>query len=205
MKNLGMRFGIAMAAMTLVATCVGQSSAAPIVTSAAPIVTESTSGTPGDYTLNFTVTNNLGNMNDIYFFGVLLDSGPGIVGSPAGFDPDIWPTWSNADYGGSSLIDNNNWIDDSHAGLPDGATLGGFSVHSTDTTLPAAINWFAYAFGGTYDGGDNFHTSRNPGFEGVVYLQAVPEPSTFLLGLLGTLGGLAHARLKASRTARRAT
>jgi hypothetical protein len=182
------------AVLTLVAMCGGRASADPV------LVTETTTGTPGDYTLDFSVTNNLGGANQIYFFGVLLDSGTNIVGSPTGFDTHF-DAWSNAPYGGSSLVYNNTWIDENTVGIPSGATWNGFSVQSTDTVLPSSINWFAYAFGGTYTGGGNFNSSWNPGFEGVVNLQAVPEPSTFLVGLVGSLGGLGYW-LRKSRTAR---
>src|SRR5947207_9469222 len=74
-------------------------------------VSYTVSGASGAYILDFTVTNNMIGLldQDVYFFGVKL-SGPGIVGSPAGYDPTVWPTWSNAPYGGSSSVYNNNLI-----------------------------------------------------------------------------------------------
>ena len=74
----------------IAAAAVGLSLASAGLSVAAPIVTETITGTSGNYTLDFSVQNNLGNTNDIYFFGVLIDSGRHIVGSPSGFDPNTW-------------------------------------------------------------------------------------------------------------------
>jgi PEP-CTERM motif len=198
MRALRIRFGITMAVMACVATCAGQSSAAPIVT-------EITTGTSGDYTLNFSVTNNLNGINSIYFFGVMMDSGNVIAGSPAGFDTHF-DAWSNAHYGGSSLVYNLTWIDNNTFPIPFGTTQNGFIIQSTDTALPTSIPWFAYGEQGTYTGNDYFNIPTNPGFEGVVSPQfAVPEPSTFLLGLLGSLGGFGYFCRSKSRTGRHET
>ena len=137
MRALRIRFGIMIAAMAFVAICTGQSSAAPIVTA-------TVTGTSGDYTLDFSVTNDLNGINSIYFFGVMMDSGNTISGSPTGFDPTAIDAWSNAHYGGSSLVYNLDWIDNITFPIPFGTTQDGFLVHSTDTTLPTSINWFAY-------------------------------------------------------------
>jgi hypothetical protein len=160
---------------------------------AAPIdVTVAVTGTPGDWTLDFSVTNNLTGAHAVYFFGVELPARD-IVGSPAGWDPDSWLTWTNTALGSSSTVYNNNWIDFSFSGPLVGQTLGGFQARVTTLTLPSAVNWFAYSFadGELYTGGGNFNTQVNPGFEGSVDLAGspVPEPSTFLLlgaGLVGT-------------------
>jgi hypothetical protein len=186
MRNLMRRLGMALAALGLIVLSTD-------LASAAPTIMETTSGTSGDYTLDFSVTNNLGGTNGIYFFGVLLDSGRDITGSPGLFDPNAIETWSNAAYGGSSTIYNNVWIDETTVGIQNGDTLGGFKVHSTDLSLPASIQWFAYSFypdGGAYQGTDNFNAQWNPGFEGTVGTgTAVPEPSTLLVGVASLLAG----------------
>ncbi len=197
MRALRIRFGIMMAVMAFVATCTGQ-------LFAEPIITETVTGTSGDYTLDFSVTNNLNGINSIYFFGVMMDSGNTIAGSPAGFDTHF-DAWSNAPYGGSSLVYNLTWIDNNTFPIPFGTTQDGFLVHSTDTTLPTSIPWFAYGEQGTYTGTDNFNIQSNPGFEGLVSPQSVPEPSNLLVGLLGALGGFAYFRRTKSRTARQET
>ena len=186
MRRNGLRCGIKLAAMAFAAAFGGQAAAGPIT------VTESTSGTSGDYTLNFTITNNIGGDQKIYIFGVSMDSGTNFAGSPPTF-PTHLDGLSVSQFGGSSTIYNNAWLDNVDAGLPSGATLGGFAVFSTDTTLPASIPWVVLSFGQTpYTGGGNFNSDTNPGFEGFVSTQAVPEPSTLILGLVGLLGGLGY-------------
>jgi hypothetical protein len=185
MKVSGGRLGIVAAMLILVAACGGR-------VSAGPVITEITTGTSGDYTLNFSVTNNLNGINSIYFFGVMMDSNNTIVGSPTGFDSTAIDAWSNAPYGGSSRVYNLDWIDNNTFPIPFGTTQDGFLIHSTDTALPASVPWFAYGEQGSYTGNDNFNIPSNPGFEGFVTLQSVPEPSGILLGVFGSLGGLAY-------------
>ena len=78
--------------------------AAGAVASADPVdVTYTVSGSSGNWTLDFSVTNNLNPADmDVYFFGVYLDSGRDIVGSPAFYDPNAWTVWDNSGYGGSN-------------------------------------------------------------------------------------------------------
>jgi len=156
-----------------------------------PSVSFTTSGSPGNLTLDFSVTNNLGGTNDIYFFGVQVDSGRDITGSPTGFNPNSWTSWNNAPYGGSSTNYNNVWIGSSSL-LP-GNTLSGFDVVTTDLVAPTNVHWFAFATNGTYTGVGNFHSQSNPGFEGVTNASntSVPEPSACaLLGSLGLSGAV---------------
>lgn len=188
MNALMKRFAIA-------AATVGLSLASAGLSVAAPIVTETVTGTSGNYTLDFTVQNNLGNTNDIYFFGVLIDSGRDIVDSPSGYNPNTWMTWNNSSFGGSNLTYNNNWIDLSYSNLPNGSTLGGFSVHTTDAVAPTSVHWFAYAFEGTYYGSDHFNSSGNPGFEGIT-TSAVPEPSALMMAGIATVVGLGYLRCR---------
>jgi hypothetical protein len=195
MRGLRTRINIVRAVLGLAVTFGGQAVAAPIIS-------EVTTGTSGDYTLNFSVTNNLNGINSIYFFGLLMDSGNTIVGSPPGLDTH-YPLWNNAQYGGSSLEYNLNWIDNITFPIPFGTTQDGFLVHSTDATLPAQVNWFAYGEQGTYTGNDFFNIPTNPGFEGLVSVGAsVPEPSTLVLGFFGVLGGVAYFRRTKTRKAR---
>lgn len=177
----------ALMAAVLVGVAGGDQSA-----SAGPIVSYSATGSAGDWTLDFSVTNSLGTPGQgIYFFGVLLDARD-IVGSPAGWDPDGWPTWDNSSYGGSSTVYNNNWIDFSITGsttIGDGETLSGFKAHTTAVDLPVSVAYFVFSFGDVpYLGGDSFNIDTNPGFEGIATLGVVPEPSTLAMtGIAGLL------------------
>jgi hypothetical protein len=152
----------------------------------APIVFYNVSGSSGDWTLDFSITNTLGDGNLIYFFGVKLDARD-ITGSPIDWDPNAFLTWNNSSYGGSNIDYNNNWLCVG-TDIIDGQTLSGFVVHDTSATAPTSIPWFAFAGGGIYDGTDYFYyQDKFLGFEG----SAVPLPSAVILlgsGLLGLSG-----------------
>jgi hypothetical protein len=184
--------------LVMASAVVGISLASCSLTVAGPIVTETVTGTSGNYTLDFTIQNTLNPPMDVYFFGVQIDSGRDIVGSPTGYDPNSLPNWNNSLYGGSNINYNNNWIDNSYTYLPSGSTLGGFSVYTTDAVAPVSVNWFAFAVGyanqgGNYTGTDYFNTTYNPGFEGVT-TSAVPEPSTVVMAAIAAVVGLGALR-----------
>jgi len=160
-----------------------------------PIVDFTTSGSTGNWTLDFAVTNNLNPTLDIYFFGVQLGAND-IVDSPLGYDPNAWSAWDNAFYGGSTTVYNNNWLDNSFSHLQSGQTLSGFKVHTTDAVAPTDVKWFAYAYGGNYTGNSPyFNREGNPGFEGITS-SAVPEPGSIalLFGALTTGAGFVTRR-----------
>jgi hypothetical protein len=156
---------------------------------AMPIVSYQVDGSANNWTLDFSVTNNLGTSNYIYWFGVELPA-LDITGTPTGWHPY---TLKDHEEGGSKIIYNNVWINDNpdtiHANLiSDGQTFDGFSVLDTaDIVAPTLVNWFAYAKFGYYGGDDYFNNPYNPGFEGIASDPpiAVPEPSTFLLITVG--------------------
>jgi hypothetical protein len=161
-----------------------------------PIVTYSVSGTSGNWTLDFSVTNNL-NLDrlNIMMFGVELPAHFNNNEYPTNWTPNVtsWNPQKDGHSGGSNTTYNNIWviatIDQAYEISPN-HTLNGFSVLDTaDVVAPTSVNWFAYARLGNY----------NPVFEGIATdpPTAVPEPSTFLLFGAGLAGfGLLRKRLK---------
>ncbi len=151
---------------------------------ASVVVTSTVTGGPGSYTHTFTLTNNIGGTNDIYFFGV--DLAGSIIGTPLAWadSGNQNADWTNSSYGGSSTVYPNTWCC-SLGGTPSGTTTSGFQILST--LNPSTINFFVYASGGSYSGSDAFYTGSNPGFEGLVNSQAgaVPEPAAWAMLLLG--------------------
>lgn len=150
-----------------------------------PTVDFLVSGSSGNWTLDFTVTNNfLPGEGNLYFFGIRLDTGRDIVGSPTNWDPNSWTSWDNSGYGGSSTIYNNNWINFTAVNdITPGTSLSGFQARSTAANAPTSVQWFAFAYNGTYGGNDHFNNPGNPGFEGIA--NPVPEPATMAVVGLG--------------------
>jgi hypothetical protein len=125
-----------------------------------PTVSYSLAGSSSNWTLDFTVYNNTN--QTLYFFGVLLPA-TDITGSPSG----AWcagcdTPWSNAPWGGSSVVYNNVWIGGS---IGPETSLGGFTALDTaDVAAPTSIDWFAWtseevATEGPYTGGGNFNAA----------------------------------------------
>lgn len=159
---------------------------------AAPVdVSYTVLGTAGNYTLDFSVTNNIAADHSLYFFGVLLPQRD-IVSSPTSWDSDAHPTWSTVPYGGTTSDYNNVWM---HNGFTTpsvtfGSTLSGFEVHLAE--LNQLVKWFAFSAGNSsYSGTGSFFVATNPGFEGIIEgsplagLQPISEPETNILMLTG--------------------
>ena len=176
---------------------------------AAPIVSYTVNGTPGDWMLEFSITNTLGIPDQqIYFFGVELPARD-ILNSPTEWDPDLWTSYDNSSNGGSIRIYNNVWT--FFGNVPEltepeismGETQAGFVARVSSLVAPTSVNWFAYSLGDTpYMGSDAFNIPTNPGFEGVASntTTAVPEPVTFVLIGSGTVLAAASRRLRRRRS-----
>jgi hypothetical protein len=160
---------------------------------AMPIVSYSVNGSANNWNLDFSVSNNLGGTNYIYWFGVELPARE-ITGTPTGWNSDGYLSYNTSVDLGSDITYNNVWINGDKFqtnNISVGQTLSGFSVLDTaDVVAPTSVRWFAYAHLGDYNGVDKFHNSSNPGFEGFATdpPTAVPEPSTFLLMTVSLTG-----------------
>ena len=156
------------------------------------LVSYTVSGSPGDFDLDFSVTNNmLAWHQNIYLFGVSL-SGFDVAGSPPPFFSLGATTLNFAFYGGSNTQYNTNWqADPTQMDLSPGNTLSGFIAHDTDLIAPTSVSWFAFSQAEVgfenepYTGGENFNSAfslTNPGFEGIAHpAAAVPEPSSLVM------------------------
>ncbi|MEO8368330.1 MAG: hypothetical protein ABI806_03955 [Candidatus Solibacter sp.] len=174
------------------------------VNAAAIDVTYTVSGSPGAWTLDFAVTNQMTAWptQDIYQFGVLL-SGPGVSASPGGYDPNVYGSWTNFFSGGSPVFYNNIWFDgnDFNHLLP-GTSLSGFMATVADAAPPLQVSWFAYSVASSFDpadlytGSDAFVIDPNfltAGFEGTATPTAgavgAPEASSLMLMAIGIGAG----------------
>jgi hypothetical protein len=146
-------------------------------------VSYSVSGTSGDYTLDFTIQNNLPATDNLglYWFGVYLSAND-ITGTPTDWPAYFLTTFNTSTDHGPNINFNNIWFDtnpgfgSSEGFIPSGSSLSGFDVHISDATLPTSVPWFAYAYPDNdtgpfdYDGGQSFNPleTYNPGFAGVI-------------------------------------
>jgi hypothetical protein len=145
-------------------------------------VSYTVSGSPGDWTYDFSITNNIGGTNDIYALEITPSSSSSetIIGSPSGwgigtFTPIEWCFSSNCGFTGAT-------------NLAPGQTLSGFLVQDTSLTPITSADWLVAAEGGTYTGPDNTNPNNpsNPTFIGTA---STPLPAALPLFATG-LGGL---------------
>jgi|JI102314A1RNA_FD_contig_41_900935_length_614_multi_3_in_0_out_0_1 hypothetical protein len=180
---------------------------APAAQAAVVDVSFTTTGVAGDWIYDFTLANNLGGTNELYFFGVVAPAtdvvaSPGIWAESPGNTP-----WTNTIYGGSNIAYNNVWCtygcSNALDGITTGQSLSGFKVHDTSTTAQTSFAWFAYAVNGNYTGPGCFNCGGNPAFEGVTGQggpgPGVPEPATWAMMIIGF--GAAGSMIRRRRTA----
>lgn len=153
---------------------------------AQPSVIYTYSGSPGDYTLNFTLENNTPAAQgfDLYFFGVYANGS--VSGNPSGYNPSSFSLLHTWDIGTvNNWPYNDTWIDPTYSLLFPGKSVSGFTVQDTDTTLPTSFQYFVWGEnnGKVYAGPGSLNTGNpsNPFFVGDATL--VPEPSVFVLVL----------------------
>jgi len=184
------------------------------------------SGSPGNWTYNFLVTNNINVAQNVYAFGVLT---PGTVGA----SPTNWSDQSSQassfdsdlhSLGASSTAYNNYWATDPTASNTISPThsLSGFEVTDTSSAALTTISFIAIEVSSTLDhglkflGGDcfncvvNCHANDcgwNPGFEGEAIgsflASETPLPGTLSLfaGGLGVIGFLMKRKKANAATA----
>jgi hypothetical protein len=110
--------------------------------SAKPIVTYTATGSPGDWTLDFTVTNTTDQL--LYHFAVALPYA--ITGIPSGWEYYFYvdPQGCGCSPYRNSFVTINGAEDD----VPIGGSLSGFLLQVNSLAPPATLDWAA----ATYDG-----------------------------------------------------
>ena len=160
------------------------------VTITPPItVTQTTSGSAGNWTYDFTFTNNVAQGQRLYFFG-LQDATGTVTASAVGYS-------KSSGYYVNGTLYNLSWGTSAYGGISAGDSLGGFSIRDTAVAAKSSFNFYGYTYnnGAIYTAGGNIGgwASFNPAFEfsSSNATAAVPEPATWAMMMLG-FGGLGY-------------
>jgi hypothetical protein len=121
-------------------------------------VTYTVSGSPRAWVYDFSVTNNIGGTNDIYFFGVKIGN-TDVVGSPSGWAFSQGDTRWTPNSGSGITYDNTRCCNDSTSILL-GQTVSGFEVQGTSASALNSIQWFAHAAFGIDTNADGHFNPR---------------------------------------------
>src|ERR1700730_2265322 len=159
---------------------------------AAPIdVTYTASGSTGNWTYDFSITNNLGGTNDIYAMAVLLPSAT-FVTAPPSWIADYTPTYKQWCYISCAF---------SPGKILPGQTLGGFLFHDITAAEQTTISWIVFAGGGYYPGPIDYGNPYNPGIAGQASATPLPAALPLFASGLGVMGLLVGRRKRKSSTA----
>jgi hypothetical protein len=181
-------------------------SALPVASAQAnPVdVTYAVSGSAGNWTYDFSVTDNLGTSFSVYYFGVLLPTDT-IKASPSGWVD--FATIGNIPVaiGSNAYYDVWRVYTPFISSVSPGQTLSGFEILDKSQTPLSSIGWFAQAVflidpqdfdpNANYTGpGCVFNCGMpgrdyNPGFENTAFAATTPLPAALPLFATG-LGGL---------------
>jgi hypothetical protein len=170
-------------------------------------VSYTVSGSAGNWSYDFSFTNNLGVGTELYYVGVSLPNPvTGSIVYPTGWiAPGVTSqNWGNITYGGSNTEYSVLWITCSSSALCNnvyaifnGQTQSGFQISDSSLSALASVGWFAVDAGayGPPQTGCSFICGApftNPGFEGLATTLAAAEtPLPAALPLFATgLGGL---------------
>lgn len=164
------------------------------------------SGSANHWTYDFAFTNNMDSDWKLYFIGVALPhpGTPVTTGGLVNWGHGTWVTWP---VGGSYVVYNTNWYDESYSGIAAGETTH-LRVSDSGNEPLWEVNWAVYAISSSSPYSSDWDaiypyshlgSDSNPLFEGqaiVTAVAAVPEPHTYLMLLagLGLAGVVARRR-----------